>query len=73
LPDCKYKIAEKGKPGSAWLTIEIIKIVDNTAYMQGSYPRYQPVPVTHFGDMLLLEQKDPVMNDTSSNFFRFFL
>ena len=45
LSDCKYKIAEKGKSDSAWLTIAIIKIVDDTAYMQGSYPNidYKPI------------------------------
>jgi hypothetical protein len=45
LPDCKCKIAEKGKRGSAWLTSHIIKIVDDTACMQGSYPNidYKPI------------------------------
>ena len=36
LSDCKYKIKEKEKPESIWLTVEIVKIVGDTAYIQGS-------------------------------------
>jgi len=45
LSDCKYKIEEKEKPESRWLTVEIIKIVGDTAYLQGSYPNIDNKPV----------------------------
>jgi hypothetical protein len=36
---------ERGKPDSVWLTIEIINIVGDTAFLQGSYPHinYKPI------------------------------
>jgi hypothetical protein len=45
LSDCKYKIEEPGKPDSVWLTVEVVKIVGDTAYIKGSYPNieYQPI------------------------------
>jgi hypothetical protein len=45
LSDCVYVIDEKEKPDSVKLSVEIIKITGDTAYIQGSYPniKYKPV------------------------------
>jgi hypothetical protein len=44
LSDCTYVINEKEKP-DVKLSVEIIKITGDTAYIQGSYPniKYKPV------------------------------
>jgi len=57
------------EPLNPILKIVKVKQLPIISVHEGINPFPQPI----FGDRLLLGQKDLIMSDTSSNFFRFFL